>query len=88
MKFESVKVEYDADGNPVLIQGNLTMHGQTRPLVLTVTPIGGGQASTGETRAGFKATGAVKRSEFGMTQLLAVAADEVAITLNVEAAQP
>ncbi len=88
MKFESVKVEYDADGNPISIHGNLTLHGQTRTLILTVIPIGGGQASTGETRAGFKATGVVKRSEFGMNQLLPVVADEVTVILNVEAAQP
>jgi polyisoprenoid-binding protein YceI len=84
MHFESTKVTYDSEGNPSSIEGNLSFHGVTQPLTLNVTPLGTGPGPMGETRAGFKATGTVKRTQFGMKKLLAIAGDEVTILLNVE----
>ncbi len=84
-KFESTSVQYDAEGNPSSITGNLTLHGQTKPVTLTVKPIGTGNGPLGEYRAGFHAVTTIKRSDFGMTSLLAVAGDQVTLTINVEA---
>ena len=61
------------------------MHGQTKPVVLQVVSLGAGKAPSGEVRAGFKAKGTIKRSEFGMTQMITSVLDEVTLLLNVEA---
>ena len=85
MTFVSKTVTYDAEGNPKTVDGDLTMHGQTKPITLTVSPIGTGDGSLGEYRAGFHATALLKRSAFGMTNLMAVAGDDITININVEA---
>lgn len=84
MRFDSTKVEYGADGAPSAVEGNLSFHGVTQPVRLTVTPLGAGAGPLGETRAGFKATTTIKRTAFGMTKMLAIAGDDVTINLNVE----
>lgn len=83
--FKADKVTYDNDGNPASLEGTLTMHGQTKPVVLEVVSLGAGKAPSGEVRAGFKAKGTIKRSEFGMTQMISTVLDEVTLLLNVEA---
>jgi polyisoprenoid-binding protein YceI len=87
MRFESTKVDYNAEGAPIAVQGNLSFHGVTQPVTLTVTPLGAGAGPLGETRAGFKATATIKRTAFGMNKLLAIAGDDVTINLNVEGIQ-
>ena len=84
MHFESTSVEYDAEGNPKSIVGTLSFHGQSRPVTLAVATLGNGQGPLGETRAGFKASTTIQRTEFGMNGLLAIAGDAVTISINVE----
>jgi polyisoprenoid-binding protein YceI len=83
--FVSTAVTYDNNGNPATVTGNLTLHGVTKPVVLTVTPIGTAVDQLNATRVGFHATAAIKRSEFGMTNLLALAGDNITLTMNIEA---
>ncbi len=85
MTFASTKITYDAAGNPTTIVGDLTLHGISKPVTLTVVPVGTGADQTGATRAGFKATATLKRSEYGMKEMLALIGDDIAITLNIEA---
>lgn len=85
MTFVSKRVEYDGDGNPKSIEGELTLHGQKKVVVLQVSPIGVGKGPLDDVRAGFLATATIKRSEFGMTSLLNVAGDDVHLNLNIEA---
>lgn len=85
MTFESQTITYFADGNIKEIQGRLTLLSQTRPVVLTVTPIGEGRGPLGDIRVGLKASTLIKRSDFGMNALAAVVGEEVQIQLNVEA---
>ncbi|MGE4130360.1 MAG: YceI family protein [Bdellovibrionales bacterium] len=87
MSFQSTAVQYDGEGNPVSMEGLLTMHGATQPVRLEITAIGAGSGPLGDVRAGYKAVGKIKRSAFGMNSLLAVAGDEVSLTLNIEAIQ-
>lgn len=84
MVFESTSVEYQEDGTPKLIHGQLTLHGVTKPVSLEVTPVGTGTTRTGEFRAGFVAKTVIKRTDFGMDKLLAAASDDVTINLHVE----
>jgi len=83
--YVSTKVDYDNNGNPKTVTGNLTLHGVTKPVVLTVSPIGTAVDQTNATRVGFHATAQIKRSDFGMNNLLAIAGDDITLTLNIEA---
>jgi len=80
-----------AAGPYFFIDGELSLHGDTKsvPLVLefngfTMDPYGG-------TRAGFSATATIERSDFGITTSMAmdgggvVVGDTIAITLEIEA---
>jgi polyisoprenoid-binding protein YceI len=84
-RFESTHIDYDADGNPKSIQGTLTLHGQSKAVTLTVSPIGSGVGPVGEFRVGFHASTIIQRSDFGMTSLMAIAGDQVTLNFNVEA---
>jgi polyisoprenoid-binding protein YceI len=63
---EQVRVK---GSNALEITGKLTLHGVTRPLVLTGTYNGGyaGQPLEKNARIGFSAHGSLNRSDFGMT---------------------
>jgi polyisoprenoid-binding protein YceI len=73
------------------VDGELTVHGVTRPVTLEVEPTGVGKDPWGGTRAGFEATTRINRKDFGMTfnQTLesggVLVSDRIDITLEVEA---
>lgn len=58
--------------------------GVTRPLTVKVEHIGSGKDPWGGYRAGFETSFMVKRSDFGMTNMLGSVGDEVRLTVNVE----
>jgi polyisoprenoid-binding protein YceI len=78
------------DGDSFKLTGDLTIHGVTRPVTLDVTSEGRGKDPWGGERAGFSATGKIKRSEFGLTwnQVLEtggfVVGDDIKISLDIE----
>ena len=84
MKFASTQVAYDQDGHPAKIIGNLTLLGTTKPVTLVVTTNGFGKGPRGATRVGFTATTSIKRTDFGMSEFLAAASDDVTITIQIE----
>ena len=85
IKFKSEKVKALAD-KKVEIEGQLTLHGQTKPLKVQVEQTGLAKSSRGEGQiAGFETTFTIKRSDFGMDGMLDALGDEVRITLGVEA---
>lgn len=55
------------NGDTFLLDGDLTIRGATRPVTLLVEINGFGPDPYGGTRAGFSATGAIDRTEFGIT---------------------
>src|SRR3954447_15459748 len=79
-----------ANGDFVL-DGELTLKGVTKPVSLQLELGGFGPDAFGGTRAGFTATGEIKRSDFGVdfNAVLetggVVVADKVAILLEIEA---
>ena len=77
-------------GDRFTLTGDLTLHGVTREVTLDVTAEGRGKDPWGGDRAGYSATGKIKRSDFGLTwnQVLEAGGiavgDEIKIALDVE----
>ncbi len=84
-KFVSTKVV--ARGQSATITGNLTLNGVTRPVTLNATFYGAGKAPPmmgGKENVGFKATGTIRRSEFGIGFGIPMVSD--AVKLDIDAA--
>jgi len=68
------------------INGELTLHGVTKPVVLDATLNKIGEHPSRKTPLiGFDATGVIRRSEFGLTGFLPNIADEVQLRITTEA---
>jgi polyisoprenoid-binding protein YceI len=72
-----------AGQNKFEVSGDLTLHGQTRPITVTVEKTGSSNGPQG-TKVGFATTFTVKRSEYGMGGMVPQIADEVEIHLGTE----
>ena len=89
MTYRSTGVRVDRDG--YVLDGELTLKGVTKPISLRLELGGFGPDPYGRTRAGFTATGELKRSDFGVdfNAVLetggVVVSDKVAIQLEIEA---
>ncbi|MGJ0238617.1 YceI family protein [Novosphingobium fluoreni] len=62
------------------VTGNLTLNGVTRPVTLAVNFYGAGKAPAqmgGAENIGFEATTTIRRSQFGMGQMIPMISDEV-----------
>ena len=89
--FKSTAIE-KVEADKLRISGDLTIRGVTRPVELDAEIEGAGDDPYGNTRLGISATGAVDRSDWGITWnapplangALAVG-ERVALTLHVEA---
>jgi len=85
--FKSSDVKFDGD-RVVAVNGELTMLGVTKPVSLTVTKFAcGASPFSKKPLCGARAAATIKRSEWGMTNGLAIGnpADEVTLMLPVEA---
>lgn len=90
LTFKSTKVEKAKDGG-LLVTGNLTMHGVTKPVTLTVAPISKELKDPwGNIHAGTTATAKINREDFGLKWNSAIegggvlVGKEVTIELQVE----
>ena len=81
--FKSTSFTANADGTAVL-NGDLTLHGVTKAVVLQVSKIGEGQDPWGGYRAGFTGTTEFKMKDFGITKNLGPASETVYMELHVE----
>jgi len=90
LAFKSTGVTAGADGT-FLLTGDLTMHGVTKPVTLTLEVNGTVKDPWGNTKAGFTATGRLNRTDFGLTWNKALDAggvligEEITLMLEVEA---
>jgi polyisoprenoid-binding protein YceI len=79
-----------SDGEDYVLDGELTLKGVTKPVSLTLEVNGFGPDAYGGTRAGFTATGEIKRSDFGVDFNAAletggvVVGDKVQVHLEIE----
>jgi polyisoprenoid-binding protein YceI len=82
MTFTSSRVVQTGPGSAD-IEGALTLHGVTKPITLHATFVGAGVniLDHNET-AGFRLTGHLKRSAFGVTKYVPLISDDVEITIN------
>ena len=83
MAFESTQVK-PLDGKNLEVNGNLSLLGQSRPIIVTVRDTGAGKDPWGNFRRGFETTFTIKRSDFGMNYMIGGVSDEVEITVSVE----
>jgi len=89
IRFESQRVEKVGD-NRFRVVGDLTLHGVTKSVTVTLERIGAGPDIWGGYRSGFETTFTVRRSEFGIKGFLEpikgvqTLGDEVRITVAVE----
>lgn len=84
LTFKSRRIE--RDGDDLKLVGDLTIRGVTREVTLDVTEHGRQTDPWGGLRAGFEATGKIKRSDFGLTWNQALEAGGVAVGDDVKLA--
>lgn len=72
--------------NGYKVEGDLTMHGVTKPVTLDVVVNSGVHPVTKKTVAGFKITGVVRRSDFGISAATpsSMISNEVQIVANAQ----
>jgi polyisoprenoid-binding protein YceI len=79
------------DGDDYVVEGELTLHGVTRPVDLALEYNGTSSDPWGNTRAGFSATTEINRRDFGIDITLpldgggVVVGDKVKVALEIEA---
>ena len=91
MKFKSTSFK-KVSGNKYVLEGELTIRDVTKKVKFDVVYKGIQKDPYGNTKAGFKATGSLKRMEYGLkwntlTEAGAVVSDEVDMVINLEFAQ-
>lgn len=86
MTFRSTAIR-PRDGETVLVDGELTLRGVVRPVTLEVEVGGVADGPQGSTVAGFSATTAIDRADFGVTggAAGAIVSDRITIALEIEA---
>lgn len=72
--------------NTFEVAGELTLHGVTKPLTVTLERTGAGRDPWGKLRAGFETTFTVKRSDFEVGDQRGLS-DEVRLTVSIEGVQ-
>ena len=79
-----------ADGDDLVVDGDLTIKGVTRPVTLALEVGGFGPDAFGGTRVGFSATTSINRSDFGVDIAMpldgggVVVSEKVQISLEIE----
>ena len=81
--FESTKVTPTGD-NAADIEGNLTLNGVTKPVVIKAKLMGQGNDPWGGYRAGFEGSTKLKLKDFNIQRDLGPASQEVELTLLLE----
>lgn len=82
IEFVSTRVEPTAEGLNVF--GKLTMHGETKEVMIPFQKVGEGDTPFRDYRIGFSTQLTVQRSQFGMTGMLQGIGDDVALTISFE----
>ena len=83
LTFKSTSIKEAAEGH-YEVQGDLTLHGITKPVVLEVEHAGRINDPYGGVRAGFSAKGSLHRKDFGLNWNKAIEAGGVAVGDKIE----
>ncbi len=82
MTFKSTKVA-KTGATTAKVTGDLTLHGVTKPITLSVKFHGAGiNPLDKKYTAGFDATGIIRRSDFGVSKYVPLISDEVTLTIS------
>jgi polyisoprenoid-binding protein YceI len=86
LTFKSTSFKKASEANTYIVKGNLTMHGVTKSVTLNAVARTCVNPMSKKTIAGFKITGTVLRSDFGIGGSMpsAMISDEVQIIANAE----
>jgi polyisoprenoid-binding protein YceI len=69
------------------VTGDVTIHGVTKSVVLKVKPLGFGPGMPGTMLSGWEATTTLRRGDFGINGYEGMLGQDVAVTINIEAAK-
>jgi polyisoprenoid-binding protein YceI len=83
-KIEFVSTKVEAIEKGFNVTGKLTMHGETREIMIPLEKLGEGKTPFGDYRAGFLSQFVLKRSDYEMKNMLQGIGDEITITLSFE----
>jgi len=83
IRFQSKKTTRKPKG-PFVVEGELTLHGVTRPITVEIEPTGAGKGMLGEARAGLETVFNIRRTDFGMNKMVGPVADEVRLMVSLE----
>lgn len=83
MEFKSTNVVKLDDGK-YRVDGDFTLHGVTKSISVDARMTGRGDDPWGNTRGAFESAFSINRSDYGMTNMIPAAGDEVDITLAFE----
>ncbi len=87
IKFASTKVD-GIDPANFTVAGDLTMHGQTHPVVLHAKVVGSGNSPRGRAIIAYEATTTIDRTQWGMTYGPLIVGNSIDLAINVEADAP
>jgi polyisoprenoid-binding protein YceI len=68
------------------VAGTLTLHGVSRPVTVTLKKVGAGKGPAGDQRVGVETGFTIKRSDFGMKNMLEGIGDSVLLVVSLESA--
>ena len=83
ISFEGTKME-KVSGDSFKLHGNLSLHGNTHPVVLGVTYGGTSKDPWGNTRAGFELEGKINRKDYGLVWNAILETGGVAVSEDVK----
>jgi polyisoprenoid-binding protein YceI len=86
MTFASTSITA-TDDKHITINGNLTMHGVTKPVALAAVFLGRGPGMKGEPHIAYTATVTVDRTQWGMTYGNPIVSNSIDLVIDVEAAK-
>lgn len=81
--FVSTSVVPAADGVSAVINGDLTLNGVTKPVVIAATFAGAGTSMSKKPTVGFHGTAEIKRSDFGVGYGIPLVSDEVKLDITI-----
>ncbi len=81
--------QFYKDAGVLKVKGDLTLHGTTKEVVLTLEgPSGEVKDPWGNTRIGASATTKLNRQDFGVSGGVPAVGDEISVTIDLEALKP
>ena len=87
ISFKSTSVKPSGDSK-LEVTGDMTLHGVTKPVTVTIEKVGQSNNPQFGERVGFYTMFTVKRSDFGMSGMQPMSGDEVELAVAFETAKP